>query len=113
MKIAFVYSPTVHKCFEEDIDVVSREFGVFPPLGLAYAAAISEKAGHQCTIIDANAEKLNKQEVLYRIKEFRPDMLGFLLTAYGFFESLSWIRFLKEKMHLPVLGGNILCSMYP
>ena len=98
MKIAFVYPPQVHKEFEEDIDVVSREFGVFPPLGLAYAAAINERAGNQSIIIDVNAERLSRKDVLRRIDEFKPDILGFLLTAYGFFEALRWIRFLKSTL---------------
>lgn len=113
MKIAFIYPSPVHKRFEEDIDIVSREFGLFPPLGLAYAAAINEKAGNQSIIIDANAEKLSKEQALKRVDDFKPDMLGFLLTAYGFFESLNWIRFFKQKTGLPVIAGNVLCEMYP
>lgn len=113
MKIAFIYPPQVHKLFEEDIDVVSREFGVFPPLGLAYAAAIHEQSGNQAIIIDANAEHLSIENALTRVNAFQPDMLGFLLTAYGFFDALRWIRFFKKTTNLPVLAGNILCSMYP
>ena len=63
MKIAFVYPPQIHKQFEEDIDIVSKEFGVFPPLGLAYAAAINEKTGNQSLIFDANAETLTKEQI--------------------------------------------------
>lgn len=113
MKIAFIYPPQTHKQFEEDIDVVSKEFGVFPPLGLAYAAAIHERTGNKAVIIDANAEKISLTAALTRIRQFKPDMLGFLLTAYGFFDALAWIRFLKKETGLPVLAGNILCSMYP
>ncbi|MDD5609956.1 MAG: radical SAM protein [Candidatus Omnitrophica bacterium] len=113
MNVAFIYPPQSHKSFEEDMDIVSREFGVFPPLGLAYAAAINEKMGNKSFIIDANAEKLKKEEALARVQEFKPDMLGFMLTAYGFFETLNWIKYFKEKMALPVIAGNILCSLYP
>lgn len=113
MKIAFIYPPQVHKCFEEDIDIVSREFGVFPPLGLAYAAAIHEKSGNQSIIIDANAERLSTKAALARANAFKPDMLAFLLTAYGFSDALYWIRFFKKETNLPVLAGNVLCSMYP
>ncbi|MBM3245182.1 MAG: B12-binding domain-containing radical SAM protein [Candidatus Omnitrophica bacterium] len=113
MKIAFIYPPQTHKYFEEDIDIVSREFGVFPPLGLAYAAAINEQAGNKSIIIDANAEKLKLSDVLSRLRQFKPDMLGFLLTAYGFFDALPWVRFLKKETGLPVLAGNVLCNMYP
>jgi len=113
MNIALIYPPISHKSFEEDIDIVSREFGIFPPLGLAYAAAVIEKAGNKSCIIDANAEQLSKNEVLIRINEFKADMLGFMLTAYGFFDTLRWVRFLKKHTQLPVLAGNVLCSMYP
>lgn len=113
MRIAFIYPPTIHKRFEEDVDVVSREFGVFPPLGLAYAAAINEKAGNRSLIVDANAERLNRWDALVRINRFKPDMLGFMLTAYGFFDTLEWIRFFKEETRIPVLAGNVLCDMYP
>ena len=97
MKIAFIYPPQTHKQFEEDIDIVSKEFGVFPPLGLAYAAAIHERTGNKAMIIDANAEKIGLTAALARIRQFKPDMLGFLLTAYGFFDALAWMRFLKKK----------------
>lgn len=113
MRIAFIYPPKSHRRFAEDIDVVDREFGVFPPLGLAYAAAINEKARNQSIIIDVNATNLSKKEVLAQIKKWEPDMLGFMLTAYGFFDTLNWIRFLKSATGLPILAGNFLCTFYP
>jgi len=113
MRIAFIYPPFRHKQFEEDIDIVSKEFGLFPPLGIAYAAAIHERSGQEAIIIDANALRLSKEEVLSRLREWKPDMLAFLLTAYSFHDTLPWIYFLKEKTGLPVLAGNVLCAMYP
>lgn len=103
----------VHRRFEEDIDIVGREFGVLPPLGLAYAAAIMEKAGHDVTIIDANALKLSKENVLRRLIEFKPDMLGFMLTVWTFQLTLNWIRYLKSELKMPVLVGNIQLELYP
>lgn len=113
MRIAYIYPPFYHKPFEEDIDIVSREFGLFPPLGLAYAAAITERAGHASMIIDANALSLTKEKVLEQVRQWKPDMLGFLLTAYAFFDTLAWIRFLKKETGVPIVVGNALCAMYP
>ncbi len=114
MKIAFTFAPFDHKKFEEDIDVVSREFCQPPPLGLAYAAAIAERHGHQCIIIDANTKpRLSKEEVLSRIENFEPEILGFMLTTYMFQQTLEWIRFLKQKTGLPVIVGNVLLDLYP
>lgn len=114
MRIAFIFAPFDHKKFEEDIDIVSREFSQPPPLGLLYAASISEKYGHQCIVIDANANpRLTKNEVLDQVKDFKPHMLGFLLTPYMFRQTLTWIRFLKQNTNLPVVVGNALLDLYP
>ena len=115
MKVALVFPhySHLHRRFEEDIDIVGREFGLLPPLGLAYAAAIMEKAGHKVIIIDANALRLSKEEVLNRLTAFSPDILGFMLTVWAFQLTLSWIKYLKAKMVLPVVVGNIQLELYP
>ena len=62
MKIAIIFPPYNHKKFSENLEVVDEEFGVYPPLGPAYAAAILEKAGHNVILIDTKALKLSKKE---------------------------------------------------
>lgn len=113
MKISLIFCPFSHKKFEEDLPVVSQEFGVYPPLGLAYAAAILEKEGHEVILIDANALKLTKEETLKRIMDFKPKLLGFMLTTYMFQDTLEWIKYLKRKTNLPVVVGNINVELYP
>lgn len=114
MKIAFVFAPFDHKKFEEDIDIVSREFTQPPPLGLAYAAAIAEQHGHQAIIIDANVRpRPTKEEVAEKIIDFGAQMVGFMLTAYMFHQTLEWIKFIKQHTGLPVLAGNVLLDLYP
>jgi radical SAM superfamily enzyme YgiQ (UPF0313 family) len=113
MKIAFVWAPFNHKRFEEDIEIVSEEFTVPTPLGLAYAAAIAEEHGHECIIIDANVNpRLTKNEVLAKIIDFKPDLLGFLLTIYMFRQTHEWVRFMKKNTGLPILAGNICLDYY-
>ncbi|MBU1087809.1 MAG: B12-binding domain-containing radical SAM protein [Candidatus Omnitrophica bacterium] len=113
MRIQFIFPPYTHKKFEEDIDIVSREFGLFPPLGLAFAAAIAREHGHTVDIIDARALKLSQQETLERLKAFKPDMLGFMLTAYMFHDTLDWIKFFKQQTGIPIVVGNVLMELYP
>ncbi len=45
MKVALVFNPFKYKVHEENIRVVQKYFGLFPPLSLAWTAAIAEKAG--------------------------------------------------------------------
>ncbi|MDP8256139.1 MAG: radical SAM protein [Candidatus Alcyoniella australis] len=113
MRLALIYSDYTHKSFEEDVGVVSEQFGTFPPLGLCYAAAIAEKAGHETLVVDAHAQRLTPQQVLERIRPFDPQILGFLLTTYMIHDNLSYIRFLKAETGLPVVVGNVQLELYP
>lgn len=114
MKIAFVFPPFTHKKFEEDIDIVSQEFSEPPPLGLAYAAAIAEKHGHKAMIIDANCRPaLSKISVLNKLNAFNPDIVGFMLTAYMFRQTLEWIRYIKKETGSYIIVGNVLMELYP
>jgi len=113
MRIAFIFADFGHKKFEEDIDVVSREFGTFPPLGNGFAAAIAERAGHETMLIDAHAERLTPAQVLERLRPFDPHALGFLCTAYMFQDTFRFISHLKAETGLPVIAGNYAMELYP
>ena len=113
MKIAIIFPPYNHKKFSENLEVVDEEFGVYPPLGPAYAAAILEKAGHEVILIDAKALKLSKKETLDRVKRFNPNLMAFMLTTYIFHQTLSWIKYLKNEVNVPVICGGINLAYYP
>jgi len=53
MKVAFVFNPFAYKLHEENLRIVQRYFALFPPLSMAWVAAIAERAGHEALFIDA------------------------------------------------------------
>ncbi|GAG13771.1 unnamed protein product, partial [marine sediment metagenome] len=93
--------------------IVQRYFGLFPPLSLAWVAAIAEKAGHKVIIVDARTLRLSKEEVFARLKEFQPDIMGFMMTTYMFRETLEWIGYLKKRLKIPVVVGGYNLRVYP
>ena len=113
MRFALIFNPFKYKVHEENLKIVQKYFGLFPPLSLAWVAAIAERAGHKVTIIDARSLNLTKEEVLDRLKEFKPDILGFMMTTYMFPETLEWIGFFKENLKIPVLIGGYNLRVYP
>ena len=113
MKIAFVFNPFKYKLHEENLRIVQKYFGLFPPLSLAWAAAIAEKAGHTASIIDARTLRLSMEETLERLREFEPDILGFMMTTYMFRETLEWISYLKKHLKVPVVIGGYNLRVYP
>lgn len=113
MRVALIFNPFKYKVHEENLQIVQKYFGMFPPLSLAWVAAIAEGAGHKVTIIDARTLELTKEETLDRLMEFKPDILGFMMTTYMFPETLEWIRFFKKQLKLPVLIGGYNLRVYP
>lgn len=113
MRVALIFSPFKYKVCEENVRVSQKYFGVFPPLSLAWVAAIAEKAGHEVIIIDARTLKLSKEQVLEVLKQFKPDIMGFMMTTYMFPETLEWIRYLKAKLKTPVIVGGYNLRIYP
>ena len=113
MKIGLVFAPYNHKKFEENITIVDEEFGVFPPINLAYGAAVMEKAGHEVIIIDANARNLSNMQVVDEMERFAPDLIGAYFSTYMFNQTLDTMRQVKERVKVPVLAGGINLLLYP
>ena len=113
MRFAGVFNPFKYKVHEENIRIVQKYFGMFPPMGLAWTAAIAREAGHDVTIVDARTLNLTKEETLDRLRAFNPDIIGFTMTTYMFPETLEWIQYLKKALGVPVVVGGYNLRVYP
>jgi len=56
---------------------------------------------------------LSKEETLDLVRKFNPDVMGFRLDTYNFHQTLSWIRYLKKNINIPVIVGGINLLLYP
>jgi len=77
------------------------------PLGLAYLTGALKKAGHEVTILDVRAEKLNDARVIERIKKDPPHIFGVTSNTCQIREAAALLDLVRE--HFPavttVLGG--------
>lgn len=113
MRFALVWYPFKYKVHEENIRVVQRYFGVFPPLNEMWVAGIAEQAGHECIIVDARTLKLSKAEVVEILERFQPDLVGFRATTYMFPDMLEWARYVKQHLDVPIIIGGYNLRVYP
>ncbi|HOC92276.1 MAG TPA: radical SAM protein [bacterium] len=113
MRVALIFNPFSYKLHEENIRIVQKYFGLFPPLSLAWVAAIAKQAGHEVILVDARTIGLSKEQTLEILKDFQPDILGFMMTTYMFRETLDWARVLKNNLKIPVLAGGYNLRVYP
>ncbi len=85
-----------------------------PPLGLAYLAAATERAGYEVYVIDAAALKLNNLQLINRLMEIIPDVIGITTNILSASHSLMLSRLIRK--HIPstklVLGGPWASAVY-
>lgn len=113
VRVALVYPPYGPVKNEPGIKAVKENYGIFPSLSLLYVAGILEAAGCQVLFIDAHAEGLDLDTTVARLKSFGPDYIGYTLTTYLFFQSMDWIKAIRERVPVPVITGGVHMSIYP
>ena len=94
--------------------VIANLFFNSPPLGIAYLAAVLEEQGHNITILDSPAERLDFDQALQRIQAFGPDVVGITATTNFFHSAEALATRLKRKWpELPVVLGGPHISSFP
>ena len=114
MKVTLLFTQTGM----DNINFGSQKFrdkniGVIPPVSLLNVAAILESVGVEVSIIDVDAEALSYPQILERISQFSPDLIGFTISTYNFQEVLTWIKKIKEDTQTPIIIGGPHVSIYP
>jgi len=66
-KVALVNPPTLKGVFHHQLYV---------PIGLAYLAAVLEKAGHEITVIDCPALGMSEDDLKRKLEGFQPELIG-------------------------------------
>jgi anaerobic magnesium-protoporphyrin IX monomethyl ester cyclase len=112
-KVSLVYPPYGAIKNEPGIKAVKENYGVFPSLSLLYVAGCLEQHGVEVQFIDVNAENLTLEETVQRLQAFGPDYIGYTITTYLFYQTLSWVKAIKEKVGVPVIVGGVHMGMYP
>lgn len=113
MRIALINPPYFNPRFMENIGFVEKHLRILPPLSLMYVSSIAKSHGHETIIIDAVAEHLSKRKVAKKLREFKPDIIGFPILVPASSILFEWIRYLKEKFYVPVVVGGNALLYYP
>ena len=85
---------------------VAKGASTFPPLNLAYLGAIAEKYGHTVQLIDGEAEQLTISEIVDRVKDFSPDLIGLTATTPFFHIAVEQAQAFKEVLKSPIVVGG-------
>lgn len=86
---------------------------ILPPLGLSYLAAVLEKEKYSVTILDANLLYLGPRQVVERVKNINPDVVGLYATTLGIEAAEGIAAQIKSVFpSLPIVVGGPHVSGY-
>jgi|SRR5271157_13821 len=89
----------------ENFYLVSASF--YPPLGLAVIAGILEKNGHDVSVIDATAERMNIHRLEGKAREVRPDIIGITANVAFARKAMLTGQWLKARFpNIPIIFGG-------
>ena len=75
MRVILVNPPPEQKCERYD-------YAISQHIGLGYLASATEDSGHTVRLLDAKLERLNFDNVINEINNFRPDVIGFTAMTH-------------------------------
>jgi radical SAM superfamily enzyme YgiQ (UPF0313 family) len=84
-----------------------------PPLGMVYLAALLKEKGYEAGFIDANILNLNKNEIIKRLNDFKPDYVLYNSITDNLQDTLSWIKEIRNDYNKPVIIGGPHMEIYP
>jgi len=85
----------------------AKRISIWPPLNLAYLAAVAEKEGHEVRIIDGQVEDMSLRKMIEHTVAFNPDIIGITATTPFYHIATDLTRGLKEaNSKIPIVIGG-------
>lgn len=86
----------------------------YPLLGLAYLKAVLEKSGHECKIFDPRFHRWQKEELVSRIVDFEPDVVGVSAMTHEITEAADIASKIKKSLpNVPMILGGCHVTALP
>ena len=92
----------------------NRRASDYPPLGLAYLAAVLERDGHQVSVFDLGLDpSLPLEDGAARVAAFGPHLIGISAMTSVYQSALETAILLKASLGRPVVLGGPHATVYP
>ncbi|MBU2472863.1 MAG: radical SAM protein [Patescibacteria group bacterium] len=115
MKVLFINPPNQNEIISCNPEIIKKERGYDPPLGILYLAGYLEKnSNHQVSVIDAQVEKLSYSQLTQRIEESSPDVVGITAMTFTLIDVIKVIELVKKiDSRIKIILGGPHAHIYP
>ena len=115
MKILFINPPSKNEIISCNPEIIKKERGYDPPLGILYLAAYLEKnSDHQISIIDAQVEELTSNQLAKKIQAISPDIVGITAMTFTLIDVIKVIEIVKKiDSKIKIILGGPHAHIYP
>lgn len=79
---------------------------LYPPLGLCYIAASLKAANHEVRLIDAEAEGFGIKDIMQKVAEFSPDIVGITSVSPLWPQAKKLCSAIKNRFGIKVILGG-------
>jgi len=87
---------------------------VVPYISLVYSASVLEEAGYDVTFLDAQAEKMNIEQVLLRIHAIKPDLIVSVINLPSIYGDVKLFESIKKNFpSVKIICMGTMCKILP
>ena len=115
MKILLINPPRNFEIIGNNPSIIEEERGYNPPLGILYIAAyLEENSNHQVSVIDAQVEQMNYEDLERRIKSENPDCVGITAMTMTLIDVIKTVQIVKRiNDDIKIVLGGPHVHLYP
>jgi radical SAM superfamily enzyme YgiQ (UPF0313 family) len=92
-------------------DSISLSNSHWYPIFLAYTTSLLEKHGHECKLVDAEADNLSDAQVLKIAKAFEPDFSVIYISEMGMKANMNLAKSIKGSTKSKIIFVGPWCSL--
>lgn len=115
MRIVFVNPPNTFELVGNDPVIIKDQQGVSPCLGILYIAAyLKQETQHEVSVIDAQADNLDHEQVAEQVEALRADVIGMMAMTFTLIDVKMVINEVRKRCpNIQVVIGGPHVVIYP
>ena len=98
-KVCLINPPWRQPIRADYSDLIEKDAGFYPPLGLQYLSAVCKKKGYETLIVDCQPEGLDYKGAAEKIKAYDPKIIGLTGMTFNLLDLQALMPEIKKSVY--------------